>query len=212
MINIGKCQRCGRPLLPGSRADMVYCSGACRAAGHRAMRAGDVLPFLPPAIPGIDDDPAAEAAEAAARAAMAEVARAEEHLKMARRAAKKVYKKAGLETGDMFDGPFVLRETAGRWREKAVNEACAEAVKTLVSDPPKRAGSGISPFMHLAMGEREPPKPSFKEEMAMRRAGTWTEPPPKSEDIAAKFANASPEEQARLICDAAERHRPLKGK
>ena len=207
---------------------MVYCSGACRAAGHRAMHAGSTLPFLPPAIPGIDDDPAAEAAEAAARAlvapfkhlwgdlspetAMSEVRQAEQRLLMARRTAKKIYRKAGLETSDMFDGPFVLREVAQRWRERAVNEACAEAVKTLVSDPPKRAESGISPFMHLAMGERQRPKPSFKEEMAMRRAGTWTEPPPKSEDIAAKFAKATSAERAAMICAAAERHRPLRGK
>ena len=67
--------------------------------------------------------------------------------------------------------------------------------------------------MHLAMrGSGERPRPSYKEEMAMRRAGTWTEPTPDPEDELARFNKASAEQKAKMICEAAERHRPLKGK
>ena len=115
---------------------------------------------------------------------MAEVARAEEHLKMARRTAKKAYKKAGLETGDMFDGPFVLREVAERWR----TEARAEAIKTLLApDPPKYESSEVAQargWAALALREEEesrlvPREPQDLEAREKPSARGSKRPPPR---------------------------------
>jgi hypothetical protein len=178
------------------RRDAKFCSGTCQVAHFRA-RAGAALPFIS-AIPGIDDDPAAEAAvqalvapfkhlwsgDLSPEAAMAEVHQAEQRLLMARRAAKKVYKKAGLETGGMFDGPFVLRETA-------------EAVKPPVSDPPKYESSKVAQARGWAtLREEEESKlvPREPQDMAAREAA-----------VAAKFKASTPEQQAAMISAAAKK-------
>ena len=101
---------------------------------------------------------------------------------MARRAAKKVYKKAGLETGGMFDGPFVLRETA-------------EAVKPPVSDAPKYESSKIAQARGWAtLREEEKLVPREPQDMAAREAA-----------VAAKFKASTPEQQAAMISAAAKK-------
>ena len=169
-------------------------------AHHRALRAGDILPFVPSRRVFLDEPEnsvAAAAAEAlvapfkhlwggdlSPEAAMAEVDRAEQRLLMARRAAKKVYKKAGLETRGMFDGPFVLRETA-------------EAVKPPVSDPPKYESSKVAQARGWAtLREEEESKLIPREPQDLEARG---------EAIAARFKAASSEERAKMICAAAKK-------
>ena len=199
------------------RRDAKFCSGNCQVAHFRTVRrAGDVLPFTLPAIPGIDDDPAAEAADAAIRAivapfkhqwggdlspeeaAMAEVARAEEHLKMARRAARKVFKNTGRDTEAMFSGStFVLRSSAEKW----IAEAKAESIKTLLApDPPKKYESSkiaqARGWAALALREEEesrlvPPAPQDAEA--------------REQAVRARWEAATAEERARMITEVANR-------
>jgi hypothetical protein len=109
MINIGSCQNCGRQLLPGARADMIFCGGACRAAHFRAVRAGGVLPFTAPSLPTVlsdDDQKAMDAIAQSVRAhpantpeaALARVWAAEKQLQAARREASNAFEAVGRES------------------------------------------------------------------------------------------------------------------
>ncbi len=216
MINLANCRRCGRPLLPGARADTLFCSGACRAAQHRAMRAGDVLPFLPSMSDLISHDDDQQVAEAAARAlvapfgygtprsaeetAMQRVEAAEKALQAARREASKVFEAAGKSTSGIFaESAFVPRKTAERWLADAKAEASKPPESEWLREKREKAERGPAP------------KTRAQIEMAeMRSRGISMPSKIEPEDAAAReravierFKAATPEQQAAMICAAA---------
>jgi hypothetical protein len=131
-------------------------------------------------------------------AAVARVWAAEKALQNARRAASRAFEEARRDTQAMFsESTFVLRSSAEKW----IAEAKAEAIKTLLSDPPYESSRTVQARGWARLREEEKLIPREPQDLEARERA-----------IAARWQAATAEERGKIITEAAERHRPLKGK